>query len=230
MAKKLYIQINSKLENGASSMFVVSSEKSFDTRGNFQLRGDIYKMPGMKKTQNIWFWGIDPNTKKLRRDPKSGEPRAWVKFEWARGCNCELARAVQAAYQKGVGVLTPEQISEMSGHKPVVAGKKPAVTVVEPSAATAPAMPQIMAEDKAAIEADLAMLDSETKKPVDRLKNGDPLLFVELGATSEQAEKWVAWIRENPGKVSDIADVKKIRGIGRVNYSKLVKAWGEKFE
>lgn len=215
-SKKIFIAI----ANGTGGMLVVSSEKAVDTHGNFQLKGNVYAMPGMKKTQNVWFWAVDPNTGKLRRDMKSGEPRAWIKIEWARGCNVELARAIQSAYQTGAGVLSPEQIAEMSGRK----------QVVEPPAAPASIMPQVTAEDKASVEADIAILDGAGKKSIDRLKDGDPSLFVELGATSEQAEKWAAWIRENPGKVNGISDVKQVRGIGRVNFTSLVKAWGEKFE
>lgn len=225
-SKKIFIAI----ANGTGGMLVVSSEKAVDTHGNFQLKGNVYAMPGMKKTQNVWFWAVDPNTGKLRRDMKSGEPRAWIKIEWARGCNVELARAIQSAYQTGAGVLSPEQIAEMSGRKQVVAIKKPVITIVEPPAAPASIMPQATAEDKASVEADIAILDGAGKKSIDRLKDGDPSLFVELGATSEQAEKWAAWIRENPGKVNSISDIKQVRGIGRVNFTSLVKAWGEKFE
>ena len=225
-SKKIFIAI----ANGTGGMLVVSSEKAVDTHGNFQLKGNVYAMPGMKKTQNVWFWAVDPNTGKLRRDMKSGEPRAWIKIEWARGCNVELARAIQSAYQTGAGVLSPEQIAEMSGRKQVVAIKKPVIAVVEPPAAPASIMPQVTAEDKASVEADIAILDGAGKKSIDRLKDGDPSLFVELGATSEQAEKWAAWIRENLGKVNSISDIKQVRGIGRVNFTSLVKAWGEKFE
>lgn len=212
-SKKIFIAI----ANGTGGMLVVSSEKAVDTHGNFQLKGNVYAMPGMKKTQNVWFWAVDPNTGKLRRDMKSGEPRAWIKIEWARGCNVELARAIQSAYQTGAGILSPEQIAEMSGRKQVVA---------EPPASI---MPQVTAEDETAVETDLAMLDSD-KKPIDRLKDGDPSIFLTLGATPEQAEKWSAWIRENPGKINSITDVKKVRGIGRVNFTALVIAWNEKFE
>lgn len=226
MSKKIFIAI----ANGTGGMLVVSSEKAVDTHGNFQLKGNVYAMPGMKKTQNVWFWAVDPNTGKLRRDMKSGEPRAWIKVEWARGCNVELARAIQSAYQTGAGILSPEQIAEMSSCKRIVAVKKPSIMVVEPPAASASIMPQVTAEDKAAVETDLAMLNGDKKKPIDRLKDGDPSIFLALGATSEQAEKWSAWIRENPGKINSITDVKRVRGIGRVNFTALVKAWGEKFE
>lgn len=191
-----------------------------------QFQGYVYPLRGGKllhhRKEVKWFWGRGKDGSLYHEN--EGDKKRFKVWMTLKGTYVayEIATAVHDAVTCGKNVLAPEQVEKLRGRVPMRA------TVQTPK--TSPVeMPSVTAEDKAAVETDLAMLDND-KKPIDRLKGGDPSLFIELGATSENAEKWAAWIRENPGKINSITDVKKVRGIGRVNFTTLVKAWNEKFE
>lgn len=202
-----------------------------------QFQGYVYPLRGGKllhhRKEVKWFWGRGKDGSLYHEG--EGENKRFKVWMTLKGTYIayEIATAVHDAVTCGKNVLTHEQVEMLHGRVPMRATQTPMVEIQPtpaPSPKTTPVeMPPVTAEDETAVETDLAMLDSD-KKPIDRLKDGDPSIFLTLGATPEQAEKWSAWIRENPGKINSITDVKKVRGIGRVNFTALVTAWNEKFE
>ena len=172
----------------------------------------------------------------------------------------DVAAAIQAAYKTGKGVLTPEQIAKLWGktlksiartampkqtvvqaapvpQAPAVKAEPPVQPVAEPvvqAPVPAPAqkveLPVVTPEDTAAVEEDLAMLDKETKSPLERLQAGDPSILMELGVSQTRASKWAQQIREGSVVVKSIEDVASIKGVGPHMAEKLVKAFHEKFD
>lgn len=209
--KKLYIEIKAHItENGNVIELprIISAQTENNKDGSFkQLSGHVYMKDTTGKvvsTGAAWYWGL--RNGKLYRE--AGRGKVWMSL---RGIYCayEIAQAVEEAFKTGKGVI-PNPFE-----KPV---SKSAVT-----------MPRITTEDEQIIDEDLAMLDSETKKPIDRLKDGDPSIFVELGFPQVYAERWAGQIRDGSVTINGVEDVVNIHGIGGVRAEQLITAWNEKF-
>lgn len=206
-----------------------------------QFEGHIYiHKKGAGKvvpTGSKWFWGIDwrkgsRNYGHLYRDlTLKDDPykvvlmaRNGVPFDpWsiARAVHEHFAPAAPAQQTKA-----PVPQTSITEAKPV-----PSQSVAEPiipAPVQKAALPDITPEDMVAVDEDLAMLDKETKSPLERLQAGDVSIFLELGVSQVRASKWAQQIREGV-KIEKIEDISVIKGVGPHMAEKLVKVWNEKF-
>lgn len=68
------------------------------------------------------------------------------------------------------------------------------------------------------------------KTLLDRLNDGDPEAFVELGASKGHAVQWSDWIRENRPLLVNVDDLKKVKGIGKKTVEALKNAMEAKHD
>lgn len=211
--KKLYIQIMAHIKEDGNVVElprIISAQTENNKDGSFkQLSGHVYTKGTTGKvvsTGAAWYWGL--RNGRLYRE-EDGRGKVWMSL---RGVYCayEIAQAVEDAFKTGKGVISNPFEKSAS---------KSAVT-----------MPQVVAEDKAAIESDLVALESDGCSATDRLQAGDATLFVELGFPQVYAERWAEQIRSGFVTINNVEDVVGIRGIGKVRAEQLISNWHEKFE
>lgn len=173
-----------------------------------QFEGHIYIHKGAGKvvpTGSKWFWGID----------------------WRKG-----SRNYGHLYRDLTLKDDPYKVVLMARNGVPFDPWSIARAVHEHFAPAAPAQqtkaPDITPEDMVAVDEDLAMLDKETKSPLERLQAGDVSIFLELGVSQVRASKWAQQIREGV-KIEKIEDISVIKGVGPHMAEKLVKVWNEKF-
>ena len=238
MERKLSILINSKLGGETVVFFTEAAEIRYvmsNGKTPFkQFEGQLANVTNGKlvATGEKWYWGLDPKFaspkfpfgtiyKEGSTNGKDGTPKVFLTLKGkVPFVPYDIAKAVQAAFTKGEGVLTPEQVEQLRGS--VSAKLAPKTSDIN--------MPQITAEDEKAVSEDLATLESDMGSAIDRLQAGDTSLFVELGFPQVYAERWAEQIRNGSVTINSVEDVVNIRGIGKVRAEQLISAWGEKFE